>query len=691
MARIQESVKHEAYEAILHPKATLPVPLNDHESPTSYLHKCRQNSAAELWALYQSKVNPVWPGWRDANMDKFFVSTREEEDADGSYKVAGVFEDRQHIKPKDLGDLKWTLVVRMNRLYLMLPDRDNQDALVLKPGLRVADRYNSGDRGFVHVVGFVHPCYAEVSAILELMHDPRHTKNCMLLAVADPFNRCPFAFRGGGEDAEFSDKVPINTPQRTIVEMLDRNLECIQGPPGTGKSTTIFHIVQTAVPAGYHAIVACVQNKALDSIAEKLGLTGMEFIVYGNPSRLGDSAKRFTLAAQVERDPEVLRVGRALHAASRLSSLLEKAMARIEANWFDDRTSTTRKGWVCLWRAWVQRNHEEYLALRQDAVMLEKKLCDLREQLVAAKTTAEYDLKLVSRASLSTIDGIASAQIIAPRSVVIIDEAGTVPEYKLPLLITRHVEAIVAIGDQNQLQPFSHARADSKTPVDGFFQRMVKALDGRVPMLTEQYRMHPTICELVSDQFYRNRLATGKGVASQRLGVPGGGISWRDYPDEQAESLGQMKKWNRVEVGMIVDFMRKELPALLREGKSVAIITFYKEQFLQLMRAGEDTQTVISREEMRGDKSGDSRFRHHNFRIATVDAAQGSEADVVVLSCVRCNRQHNLGFITDKNRLCVALSRARERLIVIGSKATLCAGDPVWHAVAQAAADRSMI
>ena len=57
----------------------------------------------------------------------------------------------------------------------------------------------------------------------------------------------------------------------------------------------------------------------------------------------------------------------------------------------------------------------------------------------------------------------------------------------------------------------------------------------------------------------------------------------------------------------------------------------------------------------------------------------------MVLSCVRCNGAGAVGFLADRRRLCVALSRARARLVVVGSAATL-RSDPVWRAVHAAAA-----
>jgi superfamily I DNA and/or RNA helicase len=63
-------------------------------------------------------------------------------------------------------------------------------------------------------------------------------------------------------------------------------------------------------------------------------------------------------------------------------------------------------------------------------------------------------------------------------STIIIDEAGTAPESKLPLLLTLNplggVTRIIAIGDQQQLAPFSLIQGDHM----GFFQRLDKALQG---------------------------------------------------------------------------------------------------------------------------------------------------------------------------------------------------------------------
>ena len=641
---------------------------------------------AELWGLFETKVKPVYPAWRD-KMEKVFFDARSVTDSEDNtcFRMTAGFQDDLHTKPVDMNDLRWSLVVWMNRLHLLLPKRNEGDAsesLVLKTGRRIEDRFNTGDASFFHVVGYVQPYFAELSAIKELESKLKaHRDDISLLSMlAAPATRGEFSYN---PDKAFSELVPSNELQRTIIENLRHKIECIQGPPGTGKSTTIFHIVQSAVPAGYHAIVTCVQNKAVDSIAEKLGPTGMPFIVYGNPSRLGDCSKRFTLDAQIRRAPGVVLAHARVSKADSKLGLIDRTMFSIlRSTWHDGPARWRRLG-----LALTKKNDELYLALQADSLRLERERHELVQALQQEMNEAQVALMQGSRASLSTMDGLASANIVSRKSIVIIDEAGTVPEYKLPLLLNMHAEAIVAIGDQNQLQPFSHASKDGDTMAqDGFFQRTVKALgESNIPMLKEQYRMHPSICDLVSNQFYKGELITGDHVKAMRLRVPAGGITWLDYPEIQAESTDRLRMCNMVEVDLLGAFMCDELPALLSQGKSVAVITFYKQQFMELIKMGEACGTVKTREDMK--KSGDSgsRFTHPNFRIVTVDAAQGSEADVILLSCVRCNRQRNIGFIKDKNRLCVALSRARERLIVVGSRTTL-AVDPVWRAVMASAA-----
>ena len=73
--------------------------------------------------------------------------------------------------------------------------------------------------------------------------------------------------------------------------------------------------------------------------------------------------------------------------------------------------------------------------------------------------------------------------------------------------------------------------------------------------------------------------------------------------------------------------------------------------------------------------------------VKTVDEYKGREKEVIIFSCVRSNPEQNVGFLSEKRRLNVALTRAKRGLIVIGDPATL-RGDDNWRAWLEYVRDR---
>lgn len=56
------------------------------------------------------------------------------------------------------------------------------------------------------------------------------------------------------------------------------------------------------------------------------------------------------------------------------------------------------------------------------------------------------------------------------------------------------------------------------------------------------------------------------------------------------------------------------------------------------------------------------------IKIDTVDSYQGQQNSIIILSLVRDNTQLSQGFLKDSSRINVAISRAQERLVIVGSK-----------------------
>lgn len=68
-------------------------------------------------------------------------------------------------------------------------------------------------------------------------------------------------------------------------------------------------------------------------------------------------------------------------------------------------------------------------------------------------------------------------------------------------------------------------------------------------------------------------------------------------------------------------------------------------------------------------------------RITPVDNFQGEENKIILLSLVRSNKENRIGFLGTENRVCVALSRARDGLYIVGNMDNLTASSTIWPKV----------
>jgi len=337
-------------------------------------------------------------------------------------------------------------------------------------------------------------------------------------------------------------------------------------------------------------------------------------------------------------------------------------------------------------------------------VTLSEKLC--KGTRIAFSTTTEFTKILA--------DPTLRQHLCQQIKTVIIDEAGTAPEYDIcPLAALPAVSRILGVGDIQQLPPFSNIKGRAPR---GFMERTQKALSAYNPdavrLLTRQFRMSPYICSLVSDVFYESRLVMDEMEGARRRPdfVPGqafrlSGIYWLDYnAAEPTHCLQEVlrsdgtgsdttirklrakegfagkceeemfqSRANPTEVQHIIEglelFCRQRLlvddPGVA-SAKTVAVIAFYK-QHIEVVEKCMETSTYNG-QLAAAKKSGLLRFQ-------TADSFQGSEADLVILSCVRSNTSGEIGFLgreAGTKRICVALSRAKESVIIIGDPTTMC-------------------
>jgi senataxin len=84
------------------------------------------------------------------------------------------------------------------------------------------------------------------------------------------------------------------------------------------------------------------------------------------------------------------------------------------------------------------------------------------------------------------------------------------------------------------------------------------------------------------------------------------------------------------------------------------------------------------------DHGGKSERSKSWVKVATVDGFQGQEQEVILISCVRTSRTHDgrrggIGFLREKRRLNVALTRAKSAVLIVGDAAWLARHDPTWR------------
>lgn len=105
------------------------------------------------------------------------------------------------------------------------------------------------------------------------------------------------------------------------------------------------------------------------------------------------------------------------------------------------------------------------------------------------------------------------------------------------------------------------------------------------------------------------------------------------------------------------------------QGKDIGIIAPYAAQISLLTRML--NQNPIYRKRFEESLGSERAKQLANVEIKTVDGFEGREKEVIIFSTVRCNQGGYIGFLADRRRLNVGLTRAKRGLFVVGNMGTL--------------------
>lgn len=513
------------------------------------------------------------------------------------------------------------------------------------------------------------------------------------------------------------------------------DLFLLQGPPGTGKTTTLAEIILQILKVKPDAriLVASQSNVAVNHILSRLaelqGVHGIEIVRIGRAEKIGHGAQVWTIEQRLTSwREEVLRRTESVLAdlKTRLrqkhrekrgqqpftSTVLDDL--QLCQTWLEEMAPTITELTTLSKRGW-QEQAEDFstkLALIRETLPVEvqeesastlvaewQRLTQIVSNLLSPPGTDNREqelLQLVTR--WRKIFGkqeefaqplLERATILAATCLIsggrylkdqrfdwaIIDEAGRATAPELIVSLARARRAIL-VGDEKQLPPMldeslsNEALAQFGTTKDDLTESLFSSLVAQgkntqlpaVQMLTTQHRMHPAIGQMVSTVFYNGKLAHAVDPTTRNHQLPWlqRCVVW--YSTTQLERHGETQRgssfYNRAEIQSIVHLLHQMQRTYQELGlhREVAVITPYNAQIVELVAE------VIP----------DSSFwQALSIEISSIDAFQGRDRDIVLYSTVRSNATGQLGFLKDRRRLNVALSRAREALLIVGDIQTL--------------------
>ncbi|KAI5291738.1 Tripartite DNA replication factor [Ascosphaera aggregata] len=413
----------------------------------------------------------------------------------------------------------------------------------------------------------------------------------------------------------------LNVDQKNAIEKVlsAENYALVLGMPGTGKTTTIAHIIRALVSKGKSVLLTSYTHTAVDNILLKTRKDGYRTLRIGAISKVHPEVREFV-----------------------------------------DLASTSRQS--------IEELHDVYE----------------NSQIVA-----------------TTCLGI-SHPVFNHRNFdyCIVDEASQIT---LPVCLgpIRLAKIFVLVGDHFQLPPLVQNREALEQGLDvSLFRWLCDRQPQSVVYLEHQYRMCKEVMHLSNHLIYNNHLKCGTPdiaaaqlsipniqglkrhhITSLRtpslstpckevcLGLPQGRCWLRDLIDPSAKArlvntdtletrALEDAKGSRIVNDVEATIVAQLVDSFISVGISateIGVVTLYRSQLALL-------QTRLN-------------HRLPDLEMHTADRFQGRDKEVIIMSCVRSNPENNVGdLLRDYRRVNVAFTRARTKLLVVGSRSTLHGG-----------------
>ncbi|KAH8416675.1 hypothetical protein KR222_006367, partial [Zaprionus bogoriensis] len=446
---------------------------------------------------------------------------------------------------------------------------------------------------------------------------------------AFPIDKCP---------AEAS----LNARQKLAFSAALTNEFClIQGPPGTGKTHLSVQLVNTLLQNvdrlnSGPIILLTYTNDSLDKFLLQLSAHTDNILRFGCQTRLKEIAK-YNVRTMVD---DVLVPPRLKRIWWLVSCEYKEQFQRLQALHADFDGS--------------EADYVKIQAAQEQLQQINEKINTLRTifQYYVAKDRALLAMTTTCAARLNFLFRLLRSKCF------VFEEAGETAETHVLACLTPHTEHVILIGDHKQLQPHTGTHTLQGLQVS-LFERLITTPGFPATVLNVQYRMRSCIAELLVPHFYDQLISDRSVDLPPKLKGMSSSLYFVNHNQPESQ-LSDMSYANVYEAKTLIKLLEKLLKL---KCKDIVILSPYTAQVEYIRAAlGKAQRKQVS--------------------VSTVDSFQGLEAQIVLLSLVRSNPSGQIGFLRQPNRVCVALSRARTALYMIGNMETLQRGNPqLWGAI----------
>ncbi|KAE9468048.1 hypothetical protein C3L33_00037, partial [Rhododendron williamsianum] len=477
----------------------------------------------------------------------------------------------------------------------------------------------------------------------------------------------------------------------------------VQGPPGTGKTHTVWgmlnviHLVQyqhyyaallkKLAPESYKQTTDVSSDNVVTGSIDEV-LQSMDQNLFRTLPKLCPKPRMLVCAPSNAATDELLT--RAVSVERRTEQLLVKSRDEVYGWMHQLRGREAQLGQqiACLQRELnvaAAAGHAQGSCENRDKVLVEMSRLLILEGKFRAngnfnleEARANLEASFANEAEIVFTTVSSSGRRLFSRlthgfDMVVIDEAAQASEVAILPPLALGAARCVLVGDPQQLPATVISKAAGTLLYSrSLFERFQQA-GCPTMLLSVQYRMHPQIRDFPSRYFYQGRLTDSESVANLPEEIYYKDSLLRPYVfydithGRESQRGGSVSYQNIHEAQFclrLYEHLQRTLKSLTGGKVTVGIITPYKLQLKCLQR---EFEGVLNSEEGK------------DIYINTVDAFQGQERDVIIMSCVRASN-HGVGFVADIRRMNVALTRARRALWVMGNANSLMKSDD-WAAL----------